>query len=102
MSKQLETLDEVLVKEAEDPGKTWTLDPYSGKLKRESVTVSSQQEIELKLAQSLVGIREDDPDLARLPVLGLVGTLKKEMDKKYKLDTLKQLEAVDKLVAKTN
>lgn len=102
MVQSLTDMDKQMMKEAENGDKLWKIDPYEGKLKKERYEIKTNEDIEMVLAQSLIHVKEDDADLNRLPMLGLLNTLKKELDKKYKLDTLKQLQAIDKLTIKTD
>lgn len=95
-------LDQQLIKEAKNPEKEWKVDPYQGKIQKEELKINSEEQIQMKLAEALSHVDREDPDLNRLPVLGILGSLKKEMDKKYRVDTLKQLQAIDSLTIKTD
>lgn len=102
MSENTLTIDEKLEAEAKDASKLWTTDPYEGRLKKEKIQVESQSDVEMKIAQALMNCDQNDPNLQRLPMIAIYDTLKKEMDKRYKVDKLKQLELIDKLVSKND
>lgn len=98
MASNLTTIDLAMIEEAKDGKPLWKHDPY-GTIQKRNYIVNTQDDIERVLGRALVGFDPEDPNIAKLPVLGIQGTLKKELDDKYKLKQLEFLDKLDKQIA---
>lgn len=93
----LSKLDERLMKEAEDATPTWKIDPYAGLIKKEKLDFSTNDEI-TEYIENITSQFTQNGDIDKLPFIGINDTLKKQLDNKYQVDTLKKLDLIDNMI----
>ena len=98
---QLTKLEQQMIDEAKDATPTWKIDPYEGRIKKQKVDFKSNQEIQEYLDEITSQFTQNE-DIDKMPILALKDTLKKQIDRRYQVDTLQKLDFIDNTLMNSN
>ena len=87
-----ETSRDFVVGSANDP-----YAPYVKQMKEVVSKIHTNEEIQETFETLLQNMKGTDEERSRLPIPFIQGSLKKEMDKKYGLDTMQELNGIIKI-----